>query len=47
MSRAIPKERFSREDQESQREGESEDLPPNDLSVGGTRLILQEEIIFE
>jgi hypothetical protein len=47
MPCAIPGEKISREDQESQHEGESEDLHPNDLLVGGTRLILQEEIIFE
>jgi hypothetical protein len=40
MSLAIPEERFSREGRGSRCEGEFEDLWPNNLSVGGTRLIL-------
>jgi hypothetical protein len=47
MSHAIHEERFLEGGQGSQHEGESEDPCPNDLSVSGTQLILQEEIILE
>jgi hypothetical protein len=47
MSHAIPEERFLEGGRGSQCDGEFEDQHPNDLSVGGARLILQEEVIFE
>jgi hypothetical protein len=47
MSHAIHEERFLEGGQGSQHEGESEDPRHNDLSVSGTQLILQEEIILE
>jgi hypothetical protein len=46
MSCAIPEEKFLREDLGSQNEGRSGDLRPNNLSVGGTQLVLQEEVVF-
>jgi hypothetical protein len=46
MSRAIPEERFLKEGRGSQHEGGLETYAPNDLSVGGTWLILQ-EVVFE
>jgi hypothetical protein len=46
MSCAIPEEKFLREDLGSQHEGRSGDLRPNNLSVGGTQLVLQEEVVF-
>jgi hypothetical protein len=46
MSHAIPEERFLKEGRGSQHEGGLESNAPNDLSVGGTWLILQ-EVVFE